>query len=257
MSATLEALPAAWTALGGVPCVLEQQRLPLRLRAERDRGARCATAQWCTCRCSRTCTAMASWPSRRCRHPTCPMPAPPNVAVASWPQQPGAGTSTMSVCFCVEFFLLDDGSPGGQRDGAAAAQLRPLQHRRLRCLAVRSPGAHAGRAAAGGAAPALGRSVMLNLLGDLWFTGSDSKQAHHARLGRPCWPCRACGCTSTARPSPGAAARWVTSRSPRRCAARGTRRWHCRRHRGSACRRSEAQGALPMAVRSGARPRKP
>ena len=46
---------------------------------------------------------------------------------------------------------------GRQRDGAAAAQLGPLQHRCLRRLAVRPAGAHARRPAAGAAAPALGR----------------------------------------------------------------------------------------------------
>jgi 5-(carboxyamino)imidazole ribonucleotide synthase len=43
----------------------------------------------------------------------------------------------------------------GQRDGAAPAQLGPLQHRRLRRVAVRAAGAHAGGPAAGAAAPAL------------------------------------------------------------------------------------------------------
>jgi hypothetical protein len=45
---------------------------------------------------------------------------------------------------CVEFFVLHGSTAaGGQRDGAAPAQLGPLQHRRLRRVAVRAAGAHA------------------------------------------------------------------------------------------------------------------
>jgi D-alanine-D-alanine ligase-like ATP-grasp enzyme len=58
---------------------------------------------------------------------------------------------------CVEFFVADKTAAGGQRDGAAPAQLGPLQHRRLRRVAVRAAGALPGRPAAGGAAPALAR----------------------------------------------------------------------------------------------------
>ena len=43
-------------------------------------------------------------------------------------------------------------------------------------------------------------AVMLNLLGDLWFA-RPGRDAARARLGRRCWPCPACTCTCTARPS--------------------------------------------------------
>ena len=109
---------------------------------------------------------------------------------------------------CVEFFVLAGRLAGGQRDGAATAQLRPLQHRRLRCLAVRTAGALPGRTAARGAAAAFGggdaeparRSVVCRR----------ARLSRRRRHGTACWPCRACTCTCTARPRPGRAARWGT-----------------------------------------------
>ena len=95
---------------------------------------------------------------------------------------------------------------GRQRDRAAAAQLGPLQHRCLRPVAVRAPGAHAGRRAAGRAAPA--------------FAGRDAEPARRslaarrrrrrARLARRARARRARICISTASASRARAARWAT-----------------------------------------------
>jgi 5-(carboxyamino)imidazole ribonucleotide synthase len=148
------ALEAAWSELGRVSCVLEKRlalaaevsvivargadgqvvQLPLQQNLHRD-GILAVTTVPAACA------------------------SPEQAAEAAACAQRIAASLDYVGVLCVEFFLLADGSadrrrPGGQRDGAASAQLRPLQHRRLRRLAVRAAGALHGRPAAGDPAPA-------------------------------------------------------------------------------------------------------
>ena len=145
-------LPAAWAALGGVPCVLEQ-RLPLRheisviVARGRDGagGAPAGAAEPAPCRHPGG-DAGAGARHRRVHR---------GAAPSRWPSRLAQALRLRRRA--VRRVLRAAGRlAGGQRDGAAAAQLGPLQHRRLRRLAVRPAGAHAGRPAAGAAAPALG-----------------------------------------------------------------------------------------------------
>jgi 5-(carboxyamino)imidazole ribonucleotide synthase len=108
---------------------------------------------------------------------------------------------------CIEFFVLDRRFAGGQRNGAAPAQQRPLHDGRLRHQPVRAAGARDGAPAAGRCAPAFagrhaehpGRRLVRR------------RQRRHAnRPGTRCWPCRAPACTCTARTTRAAAARWAT-----------------------------------------------
>ena len=82
---------------------------------------------------------------------------------------------------CIEFFVLDDGTPGGQRNGAASAQLRPLQHRRRRHQPVRAAGAGDGRPAAG-RRPTCWRRRSCSTSSAT--PGSSRRQPARARLGR-------------------------------------------------------------------------
>jgi 5-(carboxyamino)imidazole ribonucleotide synthase len=72
---------------------------------------------------------------------------------------------------------------GGERNGAAPAQQRPLHDGSLRRVAVRAAGAHACRPAAGGVPRQHSPALMLNLLGDLWFV-EGSERTRHAALER-------------------------------------------------------------------------
>ncbi len=62
-------------------------------------------------------------------------------------------------------------TPARQRDGAARAQFRALDHRGRRDLAVRKPFARGARAAAGRAPRMLGHACMLNWIGELPAAG--------------------------------------------------------------------------------------
>jgi hypothetical protein len=97
---------------------------------------------------------------------------------------------------------------GGQRDGAQAAQLRPLLDRRLRQQPVRAAGAGDGRTAAGVGAPARpggdDQPARRHLVRGR--AGAHPRRAKLAAVLRRRRP----SCTCTARPRPGAAARWAT-----------------------------------------------
>ena len=105
---------------------------------------------------------------------------------------------------CVEFFVLQDGalvvneiaprphnSGHYSQNGCDVSQFE-LQVRCMTGLPLVQPRLHSA-------------SIMLNLLGDLWFTHGDTAQTPP---GIKSWRCPAATCTCTARPRPNAAARW-------------------------------------------------
>jgi 5-(carboxyamino)imidazole ribonucleotide synthase len=159
-------LPAAWAALGAVPCVLEQ-RLPLRLEISVivARGAD---------------GAVVHLPVQQNLHrggilavtqvPAPEVPAATSALAITLAQQLARALDYVGV-LCVEFFVLEDGS-------LVANEMAPRPHNsghysldacdvsqfdlQLRCLVglpLVAPRLHS---------PA----VMLNLLGDLWFSAS-------------------------------------------------------------------------------------
>nr|WP_201496023.1 5-(carboxyamino)imidazole ribonucleotide synthase [Rubrivivax sp. A210] len=163
--ATLQDLPAAWAALGGVPCVLER-RLPLarELSVIVARGRDGQTVHL---------------PPQQNLHrdgilAVTQVPAPDIAAATAaravaWAEGLAATLSYVGV-LCVEFFLLQDGSlvanemaPRPHNSGhysidACDVSQFDLQVRTLAGLPLVAPRQHSA-------------AVMLNLLGDLWFDG--------------------------------------------------------------------------------------
>ena len=171
-------LVAAFARLGGVRCVLEQ-RLPLQLELSVI-VARGADGQW------------VHFPVQQNLHrdgilavTQVPAPDVSDALAAQAVQCAGAIASSMGYVgvLCVEFFVLDDGA-GGQRLVANEMAPRPhnsghytlnacdvsqfeLQVRAMTGLPLVAPRLHSP-------------TVMLNLLGDLWFT-------HGAEPRTPAW----------------------------------------------------------------------
>lgn len=164
-------LPAAWAALGAVPCVLEQ-RLPLRLEISVivARGAD---------------GAVVHLPVQQNLHrggilavtqvPAPEVPAATSALAITLARELAQALAYVGV-LCVEFFVLEDGS-------LVANEMAPRPHNsghysldacdvsqfdlQLRCLVglpLVAPRLHS---------PA----VMLNLLGDLWFSAGASEAA--------------------------------------------------------------------------------
>ena len=168
---TLAELPAAWAALGGVDCVLEQ-RLPLRLEISVI-VARGADGD------------VVHLPVQQNLHrggilavTQVPAPDVPEATAAlavQLAQQLAQALAYVGV-LCVEFFVLEDGSlvanemaPRPHNSGhysldACDVSQFDLQLRTLVGLPLVAPRLHS---------PA----VMLNLLGDLWFRGDASASA--------------------------------------------------------------------------------
>jgi 5-(carboxyamino)imidazole ribonucleotide synthase len=100
---------------------------------------------------------------------------------------------------------------GDQRNGAAAAQQRPLH--------ASTPASPASieqqvRALCGlplGEARAHSAAAMVNLLGDLWYETTPPATTTASRTGRSCTPFPTSSCTFMASITPGPAARWDTS----------------------------------------------
>ena len=169
-------LPAAWAALGGVPCVLEQ-RLPLRLEISVI-VARSADG------------TVVHLPVQQNLHrggilavTQVPAPEVPEATAAlaiALAQQMAQALAYVGV-LCVEFFVLEDGrlvanemAPRPHNSGhysldACDVSQFDLQLRCLVGLPLVAPRLHS---------PA----VMLNLLGDLWF------RADGGRATTPDWP---------------------------------------------------------------------
>jgi 5-(carboxyamino)imidazole ribonucleotide synthase len=165
-------LAAAWAALQRVPCVLEQ-RLPLRHEISVI-VARGADGQW------------VHLPVQQNLHrdgilavTEAPAPdVPPTLAAQAVDRAAGLAASMDYVgVLCVEFFVLDDGSllanemaPRPHNSGHYSIDACDLSQFELqaRCMAglpLVAPRQHSA-------------AVMLNLLGDLWFTGgSDAATA--------------------------------------------------------------------------------
>jgi 5-(carboxyamino)imidazole ribonucleotide synthase len=160
---TLADLPAAWRALGGVPCVLEQ-RLPLRLEISVivARGAD---------------GAVVHLPVQQNLHrggilAVTQVPAPDVPAALAEQAVALAGKLAQALDYvgvlCVEFFVLQDGrlvanemAPRPHNSGhysidACDVSQFDLQLRTLAGLPLVAPRLHSA-------------AVMLNLLGDLWF----------------------------------------------------------------------------------------
>jgi len=160
---TLADLPAAWQALGGVPCVLEQ-RLPLRLEISVivARGAD---------------GAVVHLPVQQNLHrggilAVTQVPAPDVPAALAEQAVALAGKLAQALDYvgvlCVEFFVLQDGrlvanemAPRPHNSGhysidACDVSQFDLQLRTLAGLPLVAPRLHSA-------------AVMLNLLGDLWF----------------------------------------------------------------------------------------
>ncbi len=160
------ALPAAWAALGGVPCVLEQ-RLPLRLEISVV-VARSRDGQ------------TVHLPVQQNLHragilAVTQVPAPDVDPVLAQRAVDQAGRLADALGYvgvlCVEFFVLDDGSLVANEmaprphnsahwsvDGSDVSQF-DLQVRTLAGLPLVVPRQHSA-------------AVMLNLLGDLWAAGT-------------------------------------------------------------------------------------
>jgi 5-(carboxyamino)imidazole ribonucleotide synthase len=161
--ATLAELPAAWAALGGVPCVLEQ-RLPLQCELSvivaRGRDGQ-----------------MVHLPVQQNLHrdgilAVTQVPAPDVDAATAARAVALAGRLAAALTYvgvlCVEFFVLADGSlvanemaPRPHNSGhcsidACDLSQFDLQVRTLAGLPLVAPRLHSA-------------AVMLNLLGDLWF----------------------------------------------------------------------------------------
>jgi 5-(carboxyamino)imidazole ribonucleotide synthase len=171
-------LPAAWSALGGVPCVLER-RLPLRLEVSVivARGHDGRTVQL---------------PVQQNLHRN-------GILFVTQAPAPGVdpGTAARAVehalrlanaldhvgVLCVEFFVLEDGSlvanemaPRPHNSGhysidACDVSQFDLQVRTLAGLPLVEPRQHSA-------------AVMINLLGDLWF-GPDGRTPHAPDLAAP------------------------------------------------------------------------
>ena len=173
---TLADLPAAWTQLGAVPCVLEQ-RLPLRTEISVI-VARGANGQ------------VVHLPVQQNLHrggilAVTQVPAPdvaPALAAQAVALASRLATSLQYVgVLCVEFFVLDDGrlvanemAPRPHNSGhysidACDVSQFDLQVRTLAGLPLVAPRQHS---------PA----VMLNLLGDLWFREAGTTAQE------PAWP---------------------------------------------------------------------
>ena len=143
-------------------------------------------------------------PSPRCPQ-TASMPPLQQQAVAS-ARQVAEAMGYVGV-LCIEFFLLQDGrlvvnemaprphnSSHYTLDGCDVSQFE-MQVRAMAGLPLVAP-------------RLVQASVMLNLLGDLWFRGGEGPQT-------PDWAavlaCQARICTCMARPRPARGARWATS----------------------------------------------
>ncbi len=119
---------------------------------------------------------------------------------------------------CVEYFVVDNGAGGSDlivnemaprphnsghyTQNACDMSQFEAQVRALAGLPLNTPRQHSP-------------SLMVNLLGDLWFdrqwrARAGQRTAGVAALGPRCWPCRAPICTCTAKPVPARAARWAT-----------------------------------------------
>ena len=165
---TADALPAAWRALGGVPCVLEK-RLPLA-REISVIVARAADGRW------------VHLPVQQNLHrdgilAVTQVPAPDLTPALADEAVTCAGRLAASMDYvgvlCVEFFVLADGSlvanemaPRPHNSGHYSIDACDLSQFELqvRCMAGLPLVAPQLQAPA----------VMLNLLGDLWFAGSDT-----------------------------------------------------------------------------------
>ncbi len=180
--ATLADLPAAWTALGGVPCVLEQ-RLPLKLEISVI-VARGHDGQ------------LVHLPVQQNLHrdgilAVTQVPAPDLPAATAARAIAQAGQLAQALAYvgvlCVEFFVLDDGrlvanemAPRPHNSGhysidACDCSQFELQVRTLAGLPLAPPRLHSA-------------AVMLNLLGDLWFDFDDSPAAPDGAARTPDWP---------------------------------------------------------------------
>ena len=183
------ALVAAWSALGGVPCVLEK-RLPLAAeisvvvaRDARRRGRAPAGA-------ATTSIATASSPSRACRRARSSARRRSAEAIAL-AERLAAALDYVGV-LCVEFFVLDGGAlvanemaPRPHNSGhysidACDVSQFDLQVRTMTGAPLVAPRRHSA-------------AVMLNLLGDLW------QRRRRAPDWARCSRCPARICTSTAR----------------------------------------------------------
>jgi 5-(carboxyamino)imidazole ribonucleotide synthase len=168
---TLADLPAAWQALGGVPCVLEQ-RLPLQLEISVvvARGAD---------------GAVVHLPVQQNLHrggilAVTQVPAPDVPAALAEQAVALAGRLAQALDYvgvlCVEFFVLQDGrlvanemAPRPHNSGhysidACDVSQFDLQLRTLAGLPLVAPRLHSA-------------AVMLNLLGDLWFPAPEADAA--------------------------------------------------------------------------------
>jgi 5-(carboxyamino)imidazole ribonucleotide synthase len=175
---SIDELPAAWHALGGVPCVLEQ-RLPLRCEISvivaRGRDG-----------------ALVHLPVQQNLHrngilAVTQVPAPDVAPALAAQAVELAGRMAESLAYvgvlCIEFFVLEgdrlvanEMAPRPHNSGhysidACDVSQFDLQVRTLAGLPLVQPRLHS---------PA----VMLNLLGDLWFSGAAAGE----RVREPDWP---------------------------------------------------------------------
>ena len=166
--ATADALPAAWRALGGVPCVLEK-RLPLA-REISVIVARAADGQCVHLPVQQNLHRDGILAVTEAPAPDI-TPALADEAVAC-AERLAASMDYVGV-LCVEFFVLADGSlvanemaPRPHNSGHYSIDACDLSQFELqvRCMAGLPLVAPRLQAPA----------VMLNLLGDLWFAGSDT-----------------------------------------------------------------------------------
>ena len=201
--ATRAELAAAWDELQRVPCVLEKL-LPLAAECSvivaRGHDGRMVhlPPQWNLHRDGILAVTQVY-------HGDC-LPAPTARQAIAATRAIAEGLRYVGV-LCVEFFVLQDGSlvvnemaPRPHNSGhysmdACDVSQFELQVRALAGLPLPQPRQHS---------PA----IMLNLLGDLWFAGGDSRDAR--RRGTGCWPARHRTCTCTASSARAAAARWAT-----------------------------------------------
>jgi 5-(carboxyamino)imidazole ribonucleotide synthase len=175
--ATLGDLAAAWRAFGGVPCVLEQRLALAReisVVVARGAGGQCVhlPVQQNLHRGGILAVTQVPAPD---------VPAPLAQQAVQWAERLAAALQYVGV-LCVEFFVLEDGTlvanemaPRPHNSGHASIDACDvsqfdLQLRTLAGLPLVPPRQHS---------PA----VMLNLLGDLWFT---SARADAPR--EPDWP---------------------------------------------------------------------
>ena len=164
----LSALPQAWAALGGVPCVLEKRlflRCELSVIVARGRDGQCVhlPVQQNLHRAGVLAVTQVPAPD---------VDAATAARAVEWAGQLAAKLDYVGV-LCVEFFVLQDGSlvanemaPRPHNSGhysidACDLSQFDLQVRTLAGLPLVAPRQHS---------PA----VMLNLLGDLWFAGDQA-----------------------------------------------------------------------------------